>query len=72
MCVVGTGMKEFRIARATNKLLAVACEPVAEITAVNPSAYPHAANALIYIKGGGALVGTDAIVTEVQAELGAW
>ena len=34
-------MKEFRIAQATKKLLAVACEPVAEILAVDVSAFPH-------------------------------
>ena len=34
-------MKEFRIAQATKKLLAVAVEPVADILAVDVGAYPH-------------------------------
>ena len=34
-------MKEFCIAQATKKLLAVAVEPVADILAVDVGAYPH-------------------------------
>ena len=46
-------MKEFGIAQAKDKLLVVACEPVREITSVDPSKYPHASTALAYLLGGG-------------------
>ena len=34
----------------------VACEPIANIMAVDPSAYPHASNALAYLDGGGQVI----------------
>ena len=46
-------MKEFGIALAKDKLLVVACEPMAQITAVDPGEFPHASNALAYFEGGG-------------------
>ena len=60
-------MKEFGIALASHKLLVVACEPLAAINAVDPSAYPHASNALAYLLGGGQVIfhGTDDVVAEI-------
>eukprot|EP01046_Picozoa_sp_COSAG06_P003123 COSAG06_NODE_118_length_23136_cov_18.029257_7_plen_850_part_00 len=60
-------MKEFGIALAMDKLLVVACEPMAQITAVNPSEYPHASNALAYLMGGGQVIfhDTDDVVAEI-------
>ena len=49
-------MKEFGIAQAMDKLLVVACEPIRDITAVDPSKYPHASNALAYLLGGGQVI----------------
>ena len=49
-------MKEFGIAQAMDKLLVVACEPIRDITAVDPSKYPHASTALAYLLGGGGLI----------------
>ena len=61
-------MKEFGIAQAKDKLLVVACEPVREITSVDPSKYPHAANALAYMLGGGQVIfhDTDDVVAEIM------
>ena len=61
-------MKEFRIAQATKKLLAVACEPVAEILAVDVSAFPHASDAHAYLMGGGQVIfnGKEDIVAEIR------
>ena len=60
-------MKEFGIAQAKDKLLVVACEPVREITAVHPSKYPHASNALAYLEGGGQVIfhDTEDVVAEI-------
>jgi hypothetical protein len=60
-------MKEFGIALASHKLLVVACEPLAQIRAVDPSAYPYASNALAYLMGGGQVVfhDTEDVVTEI-------
>ena len=41
-------MKEFGIAQAKGKLLAVACEPLETITAVDPVAFPHASTVLVH------------------------
>ena len=61
-------MKEWRIAESKNKLLVVACEPLAEIAAVDPSEFPHASNALAYLDGGGQVIssGKDDVVAEIQ------
>ena len=61
-------MKEFGIAQAKDKLLVVACEPVREITSVDPSKYPHASNALAYLEGGGQVIfhDTDDVVAEIM------
>jgi hypothetical protein len=37
----------------------VACEPLAQINAVDPSAYPYASNALAYLLGGGQVIFHD-------------
>ena len=60
-------MKEFGIALAANKLLVVACEPIAMITAVDAGEYPHASNALAYLMGGGQVIFHDAddVVKEI-------
>ena len=60
-------MKEFGIALASHKLLVVACEPLAEINAVDPSAYPYASNALAYLMGGGQVIfnDTEDVVVEI-------
>ena len=60
-------MKEFGIALASHKLLVVACEPLAEINAVDPSAYPYASNALAYLMGGGQVIFND--TEDVVAEI---
>ena len=60
-------MKEFGIALASHKLLVVACEPLAQINAVDPSVYPHASNALAYLLGGGQVVFHDS--EDVVAEI---
>ena len=61
-------MKEFGIAQAMDKLLVVACEPVREIAAVDPSKFPHASNALAYLLGGGQVIfhDTDDVVAETM------
>ncbi len=60
-------MKEFSIAQAKGKLLVVACEPLAQIRAVDSSAYPHASNALAYLEGGGQVIFADSddVVDEI-------
>ena len=60
-------MKEFGIALASHKLLVVACEPLAHIRAVDPSAYPYASNALAYLLGGGQVIfhDTEDVVAEI-------
>ena len=59
--------KEFGIALASHKLLVVACEPLAHIRAVDPSAYPYASNALAYLLGGGQVIfhDTEDVVAEI-------
>ena len=61
-------MKEWRVAESKNKLLVVACEPLSQIAAVDPSAYPQASNALAYLDGGGQVIfnGQDDIVEEIH------
>ena len=61
-------MKEFGIAQAKGKLLVVACEPIAQITAVDATEFPHASNALAYLEGGGQVIfhDTDDIETEIM------
>ena len=61
-------MKEWRVAEAKSKLLVVACEPLSQIMAVDPSEYPHASNALAYLDGGGQVIfnGQDDIVAEIR------
>ena len=61
-------MKEWRVAESKNKLLVVACEPLSRITAVDPSAYPQASNALAYLDGGGQVIfnGQDDIAAEIR------
>ena len=61
-------MKEFGIAQAMDKLLVVACEPIRDITAVDPSKYPHASNALAYLVGGGQVIfhDKDDVVAEIM------
>ena len=61
-------MKEWRVAESKNKLLVVACEPLSQIAAVDPSAYPHASNALAYLDGGGQVIfnGRDDVVAEIR------
>ena len=39
-------MKEWRVAESKSKLLVVACEPISVIAGVDPSAFPHASNAV--------------------------
>ena len=60
-------MKEFGIALSSHKLLVVACEPLAQINAVDPSAYPYASNALAYLLGGGQVIfhDTEDVVAEI-------
>ncbi len=60
-------MKEFGIALASHKLLVVACEPLAQINAVDPSAYPFASNALAYLMNGGQVIfhDTEDVVAEI-------
>ena len=60
-------MKEFGIALASRKLLVVACEPLAQINAVDPSAYPFASNALAYLLNGGQVIfhDTEDVVAEI-------
>eukprot|EP01043_Picozoa_sp_COSAG02_P012492 COSAG02_NODE_482_length_21409_cov_126.131018_9_plen_349_part_00 len=60
-------MKEFGIALGSHKLLVVACEPLAQINAVDPSAYPHASNALAYLLNGGQVIfhDTEDVVAEI-------
>ena len=60
-------MKEFGIALAKDKLLVVACEPIAQITAVDPTAFPHASNALAYLEGGGQVIFHD--TDDVEGEI---
>ena len=61
-------MKEWRVAESKNKLLVVACEPLSQIAAVDPSAYPQASNALAYLDGGGQVIfnGKDDIAEEIR------
>ena len=60
-------MKEFGIALASHKLLVVACEPLAQINAVDPSRYPFASNALAYLLNGGQVIfhDTEDVVAEI-------
>ena len=60
--------QEWRVAESKGKLLVVACEPVSAIAAVDPSAFPHASNALAYLDGGGQVIfnGSDDIVAEIR------
>jgi hypothetical protein len=60
-------MKEFRVAQGMDKLLVVACEPVQAIRAVDPTAHPHASDALAYLLGGGQVIFHDA--DDVEAEI---
>ena len=53
-------MKEFGIALAKGKLLAIAIDPLSEIVKVDPSEFPHASNALAYLEGGGQVIFDDA------------
>ena len=46
-------MKEFRTARAVGKLVAVACEPLERLCAVDVGASPHARDAIEYLAAGG-------------------
>ena len=59
-------MKEFNVAESRGTLLVVACEPLAEISAVDPAAFPHASNALAYLMIGGQVIfhDTDDVVAE--------
>ena len=61
-------MKEFGIAQAKGKLLAVACEPIERIMAVDPVAFPHASNALAYLENGGQVIfhGKDDTAAEIR------
>ena len=61
-------MKEFSIAEAQKKLLVVACEPLAEISAVDALAFPHASNALAYLMIGGQVIfhDTDDVAAEIM------
>ena len=61
-------MKEWRVAESKNKLLVVACEPLSQIAAVDPAAYPQASNALAYLDGGGQVIfnGRDDIAAEIR------
>jgi hypothetical protein len=60
-------MKEFGIALAKGKLLAIALEPLSDICAVDPSEFPYASNALAYLEGGGQVIfdGRDDTVAEI-------
>ena len=60
--------QEWRVAESKGKLLVVACEPISVIAAVDPSAFPHASNALAYLDGGGQVIfnGSDDIVSEIR------
>ena len=60
-------MKEIRVAQGMDKLLIVACEPVQAIRAVDPTAYPHASDALGYLMGGGQVIFHD--MDDVEAEI---
>ena len=61
-------MKEFGIALAMDKLLVVACEPIAQITSVDATEFPHASNALAYLMGGGQVIfhDTDDVESEIM------
>ena len=61
-------MKEFDIAVSTDKLLVVACEPVAQILSVDVGAYPHCSNAHAYLVRGGQVIfhGQDDVVAEIR------
>ena len=63
-------MKEFGIALASHKLLVVACDPLAAINAVDPSAYPYASNALAYLMGGGQVIFHDTEVCSPKLTVG--
>ena len=45
-----------------------ACEPLAQIQAVDPGIYPHASNALAYLMGGGQVIfhGQEDVVAEMR------
>ena len=60
--------QEWRVAESKGKLLVVACEPISAIAAVDPSAFPHASNALAYLDGGGQVIfnGSGDIVAEIR------
>ena len=60
-------MKEFGIALAMDKLLVVACEPIAQITSVDATEFPHSSNALAYLMGGGQVIFHD--TDDVEAEI---
>ena len=49
-------MKEWRVAEAHDRLLVVACEPLAQIRNVNPVEYPCASNVLGYLDAGGQVI----------------
>ena len=61
-------MKEFGIALAMDKLLVVACEPIAQINSVDATEFPHASNALAYLMGGGQVIfhDTDDVESEIM------
>ena len=62
-------MKEFRVAEGLSKLLVVACEPIGGIMAVDPSAHPHASNALAYFLAGGQAICPDGKVFGGQEDV---
>jgi hypothetical protein len=49
-------MKEFVVAETHHKLLVVACESLSVITAVDPTEFPHASNALAHMDTGGQVI----------------
>jgi hypothetical protein len=49
-------MKEFVVAKAKGKLLVVACEPLAEIAAVDARQFPHASDCLAFLDTGGQVI----------------
>ena len=56
------------LAVSTDKLLVVACEPVAQILSVDVGAYPHCSNAHAYLVRGGQVIfhGQDDVVAEIR------
>ena len=52
-------MKEFAVAESKKKLLVVCCEPISDITSVDPGEFPEASNALAYLDIGGQVICPD-------------